>query len=319
MAEQTISQVGEFELIGQITHRVPLPPQVAVGPGDDGAVFLSNGSVVTSVDMIVEGVDFRRDWSSAEDVGHKAVAINVSDLEAMGATPLAMVIAFGAPADLPVSWVREFMTGVNAEAEEAGIALVGGDMSSARDITVSVTVFGELAGRAPVLRSGAQVGDVVAVCGRLGWSSAGLEALRRGFRSPRAAVEVHRRPRIQHGQGRVAAMGGATAMIDVSDGLVSDLDHIARASRVGIEIDPTKLSVDEPVRTVARATNSDPLRHVLAGGEDFALVATFPTREVPAGWALIGSVVTPDPERGPGVRVLGRDLDDLAGWTHFRR
>ncbi|EPH02930.1 thiamine-monophosphate kinase [Propionibacterium sp. oral taxon 192 str. F0372] len=319
MTEQTIAEIGEFELIGQIAHRVPLPPQVSVGPGDDAAVFLTNGSVVTSVDMMVEGVDFRRDWSSPQDVGHKAVAINLSDLEAMGATPVGMVIAFGAPADLPVSWVRGFMTGVNEEAEAAGVALLGGDLSSARDITVTVTVFGGLDGRSPVLRSTARIGDQVCLCGRLGWASAGLEALGRGFRSPRAAVDAHRRPLIPHGQGRIASLAGATAMIDISDGLIADLGHVAKASGVGIQIDPNLLVVDEPVATVARATNSDPLRHVLAGGEDYALVATFPVGIVPEFWRVIGQVVAPDPEEGPAVSVHGRSLDDLDGWTHFRR
>ena len=172
---QTISEVGEFGLISQVTRRLVMPPAVSVGPGDDGAVFLINGSAVTSVDMLVEGTHFRRDWSSAADIGHKAVAVNVSDIEAMGASPVAMVIGLGAPAETPISWVKEFMTGVHEEAELAQVALVGGDMTGAPQITISVTVIGETAGNGPVLRSGAKVGQVVAVRGRLGWAGAGLE------------------------------------------------------------------------------------------------------------------------------------------------
>ncbi len=188
---QTIGDAGEFGLISQITRRLTMPPAVSVGPGDDGAVFLVNGSAVTSVDLLIEGVHFRRDWSAAADVGRKAVAVNVSDIEAMGATPVAMVIGLGAPADLPYSWVKEFMTGVREEADAAGVALVGGDMSNAQQVTISVTVIGETGGRAPVLRSGAKVGQVVAIRGRPGLGGGRAGCAGRGFRSPRAAVDAH--------------------------------------------------------------------------------------------------------------------------------
>ncbi|GAA2183457.1 thiamine-phosphate kinase [Brooklawnia cerclae] len=314
---QTIRDIGEFGLISQVTRRLELPPAVSVGPGDDGAVFLVNGSSVTSVDMLVENVHFRRSWSSAADVGHKSVAVNVADLEAMGASPVAMVIGFGAPPDLPVSWVKEFMTGVREEADLAGVALVGGDMTGARDITVCVTVIGETGGRTPVLRSGAEPGQVVAVKGRLGWAAAGLAALGRGFRSPRAAVDSQRTPKVPYGAGKEAALAGATAMIDVSDGLLADLGHIADASEVGIALDSERFDVADPVRAVATAINKDPLGFVLTGGEDHALAATFAPDDVPDDWQVVGRVVDPDPDEGPCVLVDGRHWEGDPGWTHF--
>ena len=316
---QTISEVGEFGLISQVTRRLVMPPAVSVGPGDDGAVFLINGSAVTSVDMLVEGTHFRRDWSSAADIGHKAVAVNVSDIEAMGASPVAMVIGLGAPAETPISWVKEFMTGVREEAELAQVALVGGDMTGAPQITISVTVIGETAGNGPVLRSGAKVGQVVAVRGRLGWAGAGFAALGRGFRSPRAAVDAHRYPQVPYGAGRQAAKAGAGAMIDVSDGLLADLGHIARASEVSIDLESARFQIGDPVQAVASALNADPLGFVLAGGEDHALAATFDAGSVPDDWDVVGRVLAADPEAGPQVLVDGALREGDAGWTHFRR
>lgn len=316
---RTIGDLGEFGLIRQITRWLQMPPPVSVGPGDDGAVFLINGSAVACVDILIEGVHFRRDWSSPADVGHKAVAVNVADLEAMGATPVAMVIALGAPADLEYGWVKEFMTGVREESELAGIALVGGDMSNARDITVSVTAIGETAGRAPVLRSGARVGQIVAVNGRLGWAAAGLAALARGFRSPRAAVDAARVPKVPYGAGRQAADAGATGMIDISDGLIADLGHIADASAVTIELESARFTIAGPVQAVAAALNKDPLEFVLTGGEDHALAATFDPGKVPAEWEVVGRVVEADPEHGPQVMVDGKAWQGEGGWTHFNR
>lgn len=314
---RTLGEAGEFGTISQITRRLTMPPSVSVGPGDDGAVFLINGSAVTSVDMLVEGVHFRRDWSSPAEIGHKAVAVNVSDLEAMGAEPVAMVIALGAPMDLEYGWVKEFVTGVREEAELANVALVGGDMTQASEITISVTVIGETGGRAPVLRSGAQPGDVVAVRGRLGWSAAGLAALGRGFRSPRAAVDAHRIPQVPYGAGREAALAGATAMIDISDGLLADLGHIATASGVSIDLESARFEIGDPVQTVAAAINADPLRFVLAGGEDHALAATFAPGQVPDSWDVVGKVIPA--ADGPQVLVDGHGWDGESGWTHFKR
>lgn len=313
---RTVGEAGEFGLISHVTRRLSLPPAVSVGPGDDGAVFLINGSAVTSVDLLVEGVHFRRDWSSAADIGRKAVAVNIADIEAMGAEPVALVIGVGMPSDLEFSWVKEMVTGVRAEAESAHVALVGGDMVNARDITISVTVIGETAGRAPVLRSGARAGQVVAIRGRLGWAAAGLAALGRGFRSPRAAVDAQRVPQVPYGAGVEAAEAGATAMIDISDGLLADLAHVALASGVSFHLDSARFTIGEPVQTVAAAINTDPLGFVLTGGEDHALAATFDAGQVPEHWDVVG-LVAPAAE-APEVLVDGQTWQGESGWTHFR-
>lgn len=315
--EQTLAQVGEFALIDRITADLPMPAAVQVGPGDDAAVFLVNGSLVCSTDMLIEGVHFRRDWSPAGAVGRKAVAVNVSDLEAMGAVPLTMVVALGAPTDCPTGWLDELSAGLREEAERAGIALVGGDLTRAAQVTICVTAMGQTEGLAPVLRSGARPGDLVALRGRLGWAAAGLAALARGFRSPRAAVDAHRVPEPPYGAGRQALAAGATAMIDVSDGLLADLGHIARASEVAIDLDLAAFVIPDPVRAVAAATGTDAFDLVLTGGEDHALAATFPPGRVPADWLPIGRVGEPG-EQGPRVTVDGRHHEVASeGWTHF--
>ena len=313
----SVEQLGEFGVINDvITRGLRMPPAVSVGPGDDSAVFLVNGSAVTSVDMLVENVHFRRDWSSAEDIGRKSVAVNVADIEAMGASPLVMVIALGMPAATPTAWVSQFMAGVREEAELAGVSLVGGDLTGANVITISVTVIGETAGCGPVLRSGAKVGDAVAYRGRLGWAAAGLAALLRGFRSPRAAVDSQRHPAVVYGAGRQAAQAGAHAMIDVSDGLLGDLGHICECSGVVIELNSSAFVPDEPVSTVAQALNTDPLSYVLTGGEDHAMAATFAPENVPEGWTVVGTVARSSDE--PAVLLDGKPYEGGQSWTHFR-
>ena len=314
----TLGGYGEFSLIETITADQELAPDVLVGPGDDAAVLTIESPLVTSVDVLVEGVHFRRDWSPARDVGRKAVAVNVSDLEAMGARATALMVGFSAPPELEVSWALEFAAGLALESQTAGVSLVGGDLTRARDITVAVTVLGGLNGRAPVLRSGARPGDLVAVRGRLGWAAAGLVVLGRGFRSPRVVVEAHRVPQVNYGAGAAAAAAGATSMIDVSDGLVADLGHIAAASGVTIDVDQSAFEVAEPLQAVAAATGTDPYALVLTGGEDHALAATFPdTASLPDGWRVVGRVLPPGQDPAP-VLVNGTPWASAAGFDHFR-
>lgn len=315
--EPTLGEVGEFGLLRDLLANLPTSPAVSVGIGDDAAVFLVSGSAVVSIDMLIEGVHFRRDWSEAREIGHKAVAVNASDIEAMGARPVAMVIGLGAPAQTPVSWVRDLILGITEEAAEANLVLVGGDTTRAHDISISVTVIGETDGLAPVLRSGAVPGQVVAFAGRLGWAAAGLTTLQRGFRSPRAAVMAQRMPQVPYGQGRVAAESGASAMIDISDGLRGDLGHIARASGVVIDLDTSLIPIDEPLRVVGQATGVDPLTFALGGGEDQGLVATFDEGFVPPGWTIIGEVQAVPGGMEPGVLVDGTSPEGPAGWDHF--
>ena len=312
----SISDLGEFGLIGRITARLAARPSTLLGPGDDAAlVAVPDGRVVATTDVLVEGRHFRRDWSSAVDVGHRAAAANLADIAAMGATPSALLVAFCAPADLDVGWAEGLTDGLAAEAELAGAAVVGGDMSASPVLTIAVTALGDLGGRAPVLRSGARPGDIVALAGRIGYAAAGYAALCRGFRTPRVLVDAHRRPVVEYGAGPAAADAGATSMLDVSDGLLADAGHIATASRVGIDLQRSAFEVPDVMADAARALGVDPYTWILAGGDDHALLATFPPdATLPPGWRPIGTVG----ESG-GVTVDGKRYEDgPAGWDHFR-
>lgn len=303
----------EFEMIDELVGQWSTSPHVKIGPGDDAAVLRGGEDTAISTDMLVEDVHFRRIWSEAHDIGRKAVAVNVADIEAMGAQPTAIVIGLAIPTDLSPEWVPGFAAGVRAECERAEISLVGGDLSRSDRIVVSGTAVGALVSDA-ITRDGAEAGDVVALCGRLGLSSAGLTTLQRGFRSPVAAITEHRCPSVPYGQGRVAAAKGATAMVDVSDGLLADLGHIARRSGVTIDVESAQLEIHDAVERVAAAVGKPPLRFLLAGGEDHALAATFPAgTRLPPGWRRLGTVA-----RGEGMTVDGKAWDDEAGWDHFR-
>lgn len=321
MTEGTLADVGEFGLIERITRDVPFSASVHVGTGDDAAVVAStDGRTVVSVDMMVEGRHFRRDWSTPIDVGRKAAASALADLAAMGARPRALVVGFAAPADLPAAWAVSCTAGLQEEAQVAGAVLVGGDVVQAPQIVISVTVIGDLEGRAPVLRSGARAGDVVALAGRVGWAAAGLALLSRGFRSPKVLVDAQRMPIPPYAAGVAAAVGGATSMIDVSDGLVADARHVALASDVIIDLESSALEVPEPMQAAASAYNIDPREWLLRGGEDHALLATFPEGvALPEGFTHIGRVraaVTGDAP-GPGVTVDGVRDDEPGGHRHF--
>jgi thiamine-monophosphate kinase len=320
-----ISDVGEFGLVERIAATLAgqRAGGVEVGIGDDAAVIrlAGDGRTVVSTDMLVEGRHFRRDWSTGSDVGARAVAQNLIDIAVMGARGSTLVVALGLPADLPVEWVTELYLGMREEAEAQGAAIVGGDLVRSDRVVLSVTALGTLTGGEPVRRSGAQPGDVVAVAGRLGWAAAGLSILSRGFRTPRVLVDAHRRPHPPYEAAAAAAAAGATAMIDVSDGLVADLRHVAVASGVAVEVDPTLLVVDEPVASAAAAFNADPLVWVLTGGEDHAVAATFPEgTSLPEGFTAIGLVRAVDEVEvldAPGITVGGRVPRVTGGHDHF--
>lgn len=311
--ETTVAEAGEFGLIEALAARFEQGEQVLVGPGDDAAVLrVRSGHVVVSTDMLVEGRHFRRDWVPAVDVGHRAAAQNISDVNAMGGRAHSLTVAMAVPADLPAAWALEFADGFAAECAAVGASVVGGDLTRGDQLVVSVTVLGACT-VAPVLRSGARPGDVLALAGRQGWAAGGLAVLGRGFRSPRVLVEAYRHPEPPYDAGPAAAEAGATAMVDVSDGLLSEAAHLATASGVAIDVHTAALEVPEPLHAVAAATGSDPLGFVLGGGDDHALLATFPAaRELPAGWTVIGTVA-----EGHGVTVDGAPHEGPAGWTAF--
>lgn len=314
----TVGELGEFALIDAVTARLAAasPPEgfVLLGPGDDAAVVAApDGRVVATTDVLVEGRHFKRGWSDAHHVGARAAAANLADVAAMGAVPTALLVALAVPADRPVDWVLELADGLAEEAAGVGAAVVGGDIVRGESVTISVTALGSLEGREPVRRSGARSGDLVAVAGRLGWAAAGLAVLSRGFRSPRALVDAYRRPAPPYAEGPRAAALGATAMVDVSDGLVADLGHVARASGVAVSLSSDAFHVPQEFQDTARALNANPLHWLLGGGEDHALAATFPPDvDLPMAWSVLGRV-----EEGEGVLVDGTAWTGPAGWTSF--
>ncbi|MFV0453285.1 MAG: thiamine-phosphate kinase [Propioniciclava sp.] len=319
MSPRTAGEIGEFALIASFTEGLTPSAQVPVGPGDDAAVIRPHGDLVISTDAMVQDTHFRTSWSGPHDVGRKAVASAVADIEAMGARPVAIVVALSVPADVVEEWLAEFSRGVRAEADLAGVSLAGGDLTRGPVISAAVTALGDLDGAAPVLRSGARPGNVVAVTGRLGMAGAGLAVLGRGFRSPGAVVRAHRVPEVPYGQGVLAREAGATSLIDCSDGLLADLGHVAEASRVTIDLTAGAFEVDEAQKTVAAAIGGgDPLTFILTGGDDHALIGTFARAEdLPPGWRIIGRVTAA--AAVPAVTVDGAawEGDDTPGWHHF--
>ena len=332
---KTLAAVGEFGLIEALAAWLPPGRRTLVGIGDDAAVLaVPDGRVVATTDFLLEGRHFRLDWASAADVGHKAAARSLADLAAMGAEPSALLVALAAPADLALDWARELAAGLADECARAGAGVIGGDTARADAVLLAVTGLGDLAGRAPVRRSGAAPGDLVAVAGPLGPAAAGLALLAAGISDdPLVAplIAGHLRPAPPYDAGPEAADLGATAMIDVSDGLLADLGHVAAASGVRIDLDSAALRPGEDLLTAARAVAEqdrhgsgrtgrvarpgDPgaLRWVLTGGEDHSLAATFPPgTPLPPRWRVIGTV-----RQGNGVVVDGQPWAGAPGWDHF--
>ncbi len=313
-SDPTLGDVGEFGVIEGLIRGRRQPDTVALGPGDDAAVVLAgDGRVLASTDMLVEGRHFRLDWSTPHDVGRKAVAQNAADIEAMGGRATAFVVGFGAPPETSTAQVSALADGMWDEAGRIGAGIVGGDLVSSPLWVVSMTVLGDLAGRPPVLRSGARPGSRIAVAGQLGYSAAGCALWHNGIAGFEDLRRRHLVPQPPYGEGRAAAEAGAEAMIDISDGLVGDLRHLAEASGVGIDLSTEALSADrDALLSAAEAAGVDAWTWVLGGGEDHALVAAF-AGPVPAGWRVIGYVLD-----GPArVLVDGAEWHGYAGWQSF--
>ncbi len=313
---ETVAEIGEFPMIERFTRHFAATEAVELGPGDDAAVVAApDGRIVACTDMLIEGNHFRRDWCSAADVGHRAAAVNFADVAAMGARPTALLAAVSAPRDTPAEWLDGLASGLAAEAATVGAAVIGGDTTRGPQLTVTVTALGDLAGRRPITRSGARPGDTLALAGRVGWAAAGLHVLSRGFRSPGTLVAAYRRPEPPYAAGPEAALMGASAMIDVSDGLLADLGHLAEASGVAVDVETAAFDVPEPMANAAEALGAESLTWLLAGGEDHALAAAFPPGVIlPQGWRRIGTV-----GEGAGVTVDGRSWTGPAGWDHFEK
>lgn len=313
-----LGDVSEGQILRAILARTPTASHTILGPGDDAAVIAApSGSIVATTDTLVHGPDFRLAWSTGYDLGWKSAAVNLADVAAMGARPTALLVALAAPRDTRLSFVERLADGLGeaCAALAPGCAVVGGDLTVSDVLTIAVTALGDLQGRPAVTRAGARPGDVVAVAGELGLAARGLAVLFDRFRDgdtpvaidtallrtgERAALDAQLRPAPPIGLGAVAAAAGATAMMDISDGLALDAERLAVSSGITIALE-------------LGALGPDPQR-ALAGGEDHALLATFPAEVLAPGFRIIGSVTEAGdhPVTGDG-RAIGE-----SGWDPYR-
>lgn len=314
-ADPRVGDLSEGRILRAILGRLG-PSGAEVGPGDDAAVLQApDGRVVATVDTLVHGPDFRLAWSTGFDLGFKAAAVNLADIAAMGARPTSLLVALAMPDDTKLSFVEALADGLRAGCDTLapGCTVEGGDLTVSDTLTIAVTALGSLDGRAPVRRSGARADDVVAVAGELGAAGRGLALLFDRFRdaagqpiavtsefltdAERNDLAAQLRPEPPIALGPIAAHTGATAMMDVSDGLVLDATRMAEASGVTIALDPQS---DE----------------ALGGGEDHALLATFPSDvTLPNGFRQIGRVVR---QGDNAVLVDGEPHSGRDGWDPYR-
>lgn len=327
----TLESVGEIEVLRRIFPRLPVARTQLLGPGDDAAlVFAPDSRFVITTDMMVQGPDFRLNWSTPYDVGWKVAATNMADVAAMGAEPTGLLLALAAPPSTRVGVLEQIADGMRAACDALApqVGVVGGDLSASPTVTLAVTAWGDLSGRAPVTRSAAAIGDTVAVAGHLGYAAAGLWLLTEhdGLGQESFSVQELRqryplflgaqlRPSPPLNAGILAACAGATAMLDLSDGLLHDANRIAKASDCRIDFYSEALEREKQLLT---ATHAHIVEHaedfLLFGGEDHALLATFPPEsEIPEQFRIIGSVS----EGSPGVTISGRPCERLGGWDPF--
>jgi len=318
-----VSDLSETDLLARIVPLLPVGRATLLPSGDDAAVVAApDGRVVVTTDVLVEDRHFRLAWSGGRDVGHRAAVQNLADVAAMGARGTALVVALVLPGELPVTWVEDLARGLADVCAPLGVGVVGGDLSGGSAVVVAVAAHGDLEGRAPVLRSGARPGDIVAHAGVRGRSAAGLALLAAG----RAEVDddlvaAYLRPDSPLEAGPAAAAAGATAMIDLSDGLLLDAGRVAAASGVVVALDEPaacfRTDLDR-LAPAARVLGVDPRDWVLRGGEDHGLLATFPAGTVlPSPFVQVGTVHAPSDDAGVGVLVDGVRPTGSAGWDHF--
>ncbi len=278
------TRLGEFGFIRALARRAGRPGSPwRIGIGDDAALLRPRAGheLVATLDALHEHVHFRLSTTEARSLGHKALAVNLSDLAAMGARPLGFLLALGLPRRADPAAVDGFVRGLLAEARAAGCPLVGGDTTRARDWSIAIQALGEVPTGRALLRSGARPGDRVFVTGTLGASALGLRELERGARLAGLAARCaarHRRPRARLREGmRLRGSGLASAAIDVSDGLVQDLSHVLEQSGVGAELWLERLPAEPGFARACAASGADPTLLAASGGEDYELL--FCTRE----------------------------------------
>ncbi|UUL75088.1 thiamine-phosphate kinase [Pseudarthrobacter sp. Fe7] len=335
--QPTVAGLSEADLLARIFPRLRMEgghaSSTLLGPGDDAAIIAApDGKTVISIDTQVQDQDFRLLWpngyrTTGFDVGWKAAAQNLSDINAMGARATSMVVSLTLPVDTPVRWVEDLADGLAAGIRELGAShcsVAGGDLGRGREISVTAAVLGTLDGGRPVLRSGARPGDILALAGTVGHAAAGLALLESDvdldtlMPAERSFVDRQCRPLPPLEAGPAALTAGATAMLDVSDGLLRDGKRLATASHVAVALDPAQLThLADLLAPAAARLGADAAQWVLGGGEDHGLLATFPVDvQLPPGFTAIGSIHALGSDEGPGVLIAGRAAD-TGGWDHF--
>jgi len=330
-----VSDLGEFGLIDRLRRRLAssvapgAETGVEIGPGDDAAAVDTGASTLLAADMLVEGIHFDLAVSSPSDAGYKAVAVNASDMAAMGGYTHYLLVSVGLPASVPVATVDALYDGLLEAAADCGAAIVGGDVTRAPVIVVSVAAAGGPGPAGVVRRSGAREGDVLCVTGSLGAAAAGLRLLRADHDPGRlleafpSLAAAHRRPAARIAAGPAAAVAGATAMIDVSDGFARDAAHIAEESGLGLVVDASSIPVAAGVADAATLLGAEPAVFAASGGDDYELAMAVPPDRVAAVRAAIAPLpLTVAGAFGGTDRVFlhargSIPLSEL-GWEHFR-
>lgn len=328
----------EFELIERIATLFEQPEGVTFGIGDDCAVLDPGRFDLVTTDTLVEGTHFRREWSSARDIGWKALAVSLSDVAAMGGGPGAFLLNLTFGKDVDSEWVDELLGGIKDACEQLipegfHVSVGGGDVTSTDGPTViTTTLLGEASPAGPVLRNGAVPGDRIIILGPTGASAAGLKILDGTFDVDHDAydqlIELHRRPAPRIREGALLGLYGIpSSLIDVSDGLASDLGHILESSSVGATIETHNLPRHEQLVTLGEELDVDIIELMLTGGDDYELLITVPPARMPKLWEVarreewdvfdIGEVRSPE----EGLRILGPDGEKLdfesLGFEHF--
>jgi thiamine-monophosphate kinase len=322
----TLASLGEFGFLERLFPTLATRRDVVVGPGDDCAVVrCGKQRILITTDVLVEGVHFRHAWMTPRQLGRRSLTVNLSDIAAMGGRPTFCLISVGVPTSYPVTSLSAVHAGIEAAARAAGVAVVGGNVSSARRLFLSLTVLGE-AGRRVVTRGGARVGDELYVTGTLGAAALGIRQLRRGRRLG-AAVRRYREPQARLAAGALLAQRNVvSAMIDISDGLLQDLGHMTAASNVGAVLNVESLPCSSALRQLAGPAA---LQLALRGGEDYELLCAVPRGRVPLLQRLSGQIGCRITRIGRcvgsdrGIELAGserqRSVLNKEGWDHFRR
>jgi thiamine-monophosphate kinase len=325
-----LAAIGEFGLIAAISQIADKGPGVVRGIGDDAAVLAPSAGQVLLVttDLLLEGVHFQLEFTDPYRLGRKALAVNLSDIAACGGTPTAFLVSLAIPPETEVASVQALYKGMMEQAQEFKVALVGGDTSRAEKLFISVTMIGEAEENKVIYRSGARKGDLIFVTGTVGDAALGLQQLKQGKKEGRL-IQRHLTPvpRVKEGQA-IAYQGLALSMIDISDGLVADLGHIAEQSNVGAEVRLSQLPLSEQYRKEIVSYSSDPYQLALSGGEDYELLFTSPPAKAQAVAKLAQKLGTPITEIGEitdasqGVTIYGKDGKEYPiaqrGHDHFK-